>query len=314
MKYSPSRHKTLKRCDRYYYLHYIEGWRETSEKPWLTYGKAIDELLSIYDLKGIDACLMSVGYYFVDEFEIINITYLLKHYHKKLGKKILAPLTVEGQPGNQWYGKAKLKPDYTESDIQVEGYLDKVSEDNGYPCVVERKTTADPIEYTSAYWKPLLQDKQIISYTYLLSDVTGCPVNRVYYEVLRKCTPQGKGMTAFKKSYTKNKKNVYYSIKEYEENVKNFFETTKITMVARRKLWVTDDMRSEWMADLIADDDHLANMMENARSYKANDMNPILAYPRNQHGCEMYGGCQFIKFCNGESELCDMDNIFKKEK
>lgn len=312
MKYSPSRHKTLKRCDRLYYLHYIERWRETSKKPWLDYGTAIDDLLAVYDLKGLKACLESIKKYFNNEFDQINVTYLLTHYHEKLGTKPLKPITIEGQPGNQWYGKARLKPEQIETDVECEGYLDKVSEDNGYPCVLERKTTADPIEYTSAYWKPLKQDKQIISYSYLLTDVCACPVNRVFYEVLRKPTPQGKGMSVFKRFYTKNKQQVYYSLEEYEARVKGFFEKPPVTMVARRKLWITDDMRQEWMYDLISDDDHLTNVKENAKNYENNNINPMLAYSRNQNGCDMYGGCIFLPFCNGEKELSDIDGIFKK--
>jgi len=311
MKYSMSRVKKLNACSRQFYLHYVEGWRERKEKPWLTYGKAIDDLLAIYDVNGFDAMMSEISKYFTDEYTNIDVTYLLKHYHEKFGKEILKPIEIEGVPGNQWYWKTRLSVDYADCEIEVEGYLDKVSDYNGYPCVVERKTTKDPIEFNSAYWAPLKQDKQIICYSYLLSEASGTPANRVFYEVLRK--PSKTVSPLFSRTHTVKKETVNYSLKEYEERVKTFFNAPKKTMVARKKLWITETMIDEWKADIIGNDDGLMNMKTNEKKYKSLGMNPILAYPRNQASCDAYGGCAFKKFCDGIDNIEDIELIYKKE-
>jgi len=314
MIYSASKQKAYCRCCRYFYHHYIQGYRIISKPKWLDYGTHIDDLLAIYDTQGFDAMMEQVPLKFTDKYTQIDVKYLLIHYHNKFKKDLLPPVDIEGRPGNQFHFQLPLNPKHiVDCDIEYQGYLDKVAEHKGWVTVIERKTTKDAIEYRSVYWDGLESDKQNVGYSWGLSETIEGTVNKVIYEVLRKPNPSSKGMAAFKKTKIVKKEAITIELPEYEDKVKEFFETTKITMVARRNLWIPQQNRDEWSHDLVGDDDSIKNMTLNQSSYEQQGIDGRYAWPRNQGACKDFGGCQFNPVCQGQTEISSLDTVYKNK-
>jgi hypothetical protein len=311
MIYSASRQKTFNRCKRYYYFHYILGYREITKSPWLIYGTKFDELLAIYDVEGYESALNAIRTKFLNAFDAYDTTLLLEEYHKKLGNKPLPPIQLEGQPGNQFKFHLKVRPHWVKDcDIETLGYLDKVCDNNGYPAIVERKTTSANINYSAPYWDGLVMDKQVCNYSYAVSDIIGGQVNTVFYEVVRKL-----GTSVAPCFNRRNKDKEWKTIEEYIEGVEKWLATTKSKkdLVVRRKLWITQEMRDSWLMDLLADDDMMKTMELNTKSYEGMGVDGRYAWPRNQHSCDMYGGCIFRDVCEGKCDVNELSTVTRGE-
>ena len=301
--HSPSRMKTFNRCRRLYYLHYIEGWRESYKKPWLVDGTNIDNLLSIYDTRGFYSMLEQVDQLYKDPYKAINIKALLTHYHEKFGDKVLEPLTVDGKPGNQFEFKYKIEDKF--SGFGINGFIDKVFDHDGYPSVLERKTTSSPINKTSAYWSDKEQDKQTVTYSLALSMAIDGPSNYVLWEVLRKPSKSIKGCA---KVF-----NTDLDINDYEDAVFTWFQNPTQDMCARRGYWVTEDMREALLFDIASDDDEIANRTLNMNNILNNGYEGYNAWSRNFAACDDFGGCPYKDFCLGKCSVEQIDLVTKKE-
>jgi len=304
IKYSPSRQKKFNLCKRWYYLNYVQGWRETVKAPWLIWGTQIDELLGIYDTEGLDKCLDSIKDYFSDPYDTINVKHLLMHYGRKYDSLKLSPIDFLGQKGNQFKFDTSLRPNHLNYSLQITGYIDKVIEHEKKLAFVERKTTSQSITLTqfSEYWKGIKSDKQIIEYSYALSELFQEEVNKCFYEVLRKPTK------SINKCFDKEK----IAIEDYEEGVAKYFEEPKKDMFIRKAFWITQEMRDEWLMDLIADDKIHTAMELEQKELECNGWNGQYAWPRNQFSCGAFGGCPFFEYCEGNAELKQMSNIYQK--
>lgn len=304
MRYSPSRHKVFARCRRLYYYSYELGYKEITKKPWLSYGTNVDKLLEIYDLNGIEVAIDKIKDYFSDPYDQIDVEVLLSEYHKSIGSTPLPPLTIEGQPGNQFEFKMRINPSFvSDTDIEIHGFIDKVCSHNGFPAIVERKTTSQNISYVAPYWNGLEIDKQVVSYSYAMSEILGGPVNKVFYEVLRK--PNKSWCKWFNRDC---------DLDTYRQNAFSAPSKTKVPMVMSKALWVTQEARDEWLMDLLADDDHLKTMRLNQTSYENMGADGRYAWPRNQYACDAYGGCPFRPVCEGQCQIENLETVSKEVK
>ena len=308
MIYSASRQKTFCRCPREYYHSYIQGYKQAMKHPWLQFGSNIDDLLAIYDTEGFLKMMENIPRFFSDPYELIDVRVLLEHYQEKFGDKILPVIDLEERPGNQWHFQYNLDPPHVEeSDIVYQGYLDKVTEVKGWVSFVERKTTSQAINYTSAYWNGLETDKQVVGYSWAVGKAIENPVNKAVYEVLRK--PASVNAKLLKR--VDNKKNPL-SLDDYEANVREYFKDPKQTMVARKSLWIPQSNRDEWVHDLVADDDTIKNMKLNQAGYESQGIDGRYAWPRCDNSCDAFGGCLFAPVCSGETEVESLQTVYIK--
>jgi len=132
-------------------------------------------------------------------------------------------------------------------------------------------------------------------------------VNTCFYEVLRK--PNTTLSPIFDKK-TKNGDKI--PITDYIERLEANFDSIKKPMIMRKKYWIDQNARDEWLMDLIADDDVMKATVLNQKSYEQSTISGQYAWPRNQHGCDAYGGCTFQDVCKGACRIEQLPNITKE--
>ena len=294
MELSISKAGIFNLCEMRYYLERVEGWKLVKEPHWLAYGTGVDQLLEVLDNTDLETALSKVSEYFEDEYTQVDVSYLLTLWKMKYISEPLPPIVLDGQPGNQFHIYKELSDDVT-----LNGYVDKVHMYNDQVGFTERKTTAYPINETSAYWDKLWLDPQISAYAYGLTQSHDEPVNLCCYEVLRK--PSKTVSVLFDRSRAE-------TVEEYKENVlKLLTKPPKQTMIARKKVFITSDRMEWWKQDHLLTAERVRRCEDNAK------VDGHKAYKRNPNSCDAFGGCPFKKFCSGQCDLNRMDFI-KQEK
>lgn len=301
MIYSPSRLNTARSCARKFYYHYGCGYREVLPKPWLKTGSAVDDLLAIYDTNGFEIMMSKVDSFFTDPHERIVYKQLLIYYHDKFKDEVLRPIEIEGKPGNQWHFNLPLDPEGIDTDIRIQGYLDKVSGKENKLCVVERKTTSQNISYVADYWKTLKLDTQIAGYCWALSKTLDTHIGLVIYEVLRKPkVPKNHKVKGVETPYT---------MEEFEQQVIKVLNRS--THAERRLFWFDVDAIEEWKFDVLATDDMVKTYQLNQKGYESQGLDGKFAWHRCQGACKNYGGCVYLPVCSGEVGIETFDLVTK---
>ena len=301
MLYSPSRLKSARACTRKFHYHYNCGYREVMKKPWLRIGSAVDDLLAIYDTEGFDVMMSKVNTFFTDPHERIIYKQLLIHYNEVFKEDVLPPVEINGCDGNQWHFNLPIDIEGVESDIRVQGYLDKVSQIDDRITVVERKTTSASISFVSEYWSTLGLDTQIAGYAWALGKTLDHHVGLVVYEVLRK--------PYVPKIHRVKKVDTPYTLEEYEEKVIALL--AKKPHVARKRIWFDTDAIEEWKYDVLATDDSIKTFALNQKGFEGQGLDGKYAWPRCQDGCSSFGGCVFLPVCSGQVNIDSFDLVTK---
>jgi hypothetical protein len=294
MELSVSKAGLFNLCEMRYYLERVEGWKLVKEPSWLAYGTGVDQLLEVLDNTDLETALSKVSDYFTDEYTQVDVSYLLTLWKMQYIDVPFAPITLDGQQGNQFHIYKDLG-----NNVTLNGYVDKVHMYNEQVGFTERKTTSSPINETSVYWDKLWLDPQISAYAYGLTESHTEPVNLCCYEVLRK--PNKAVSVLFDRSKAS-------SVDEYKDRVFQLLtKPPKQTMIARKKVFITSDRMEWWKHEHL---DTAERMIVREEQFESRG--PI-AYRRNPNSCDAFGGCPFRKFCSGRCDLDRMEHI-KQEK
>lgn len=299
---SVSSFRKIVNCQRLYYIEKVLGWEERAIKPWLVFGSSFGELMAYADTLGVLGSLDKLESLFPDPFKRAEAEYLLLTWDLKYNHQPEPVLDIDGQPGNEF--KIELDLSHLVNDrfeLIFIGYIDKVFSKHGEPMINERKTTSDPINYPSAYWKRLDFDPQIVGYSYGLGHTIGTDVDRGTYEVFRK--PNKK---IDSKLFAKIDDPVEYRDKLIRAVGKIL--TRKATMVTRRPYIVTEELRNAFERDFIT----VAEQIYTKRTLLEAGDRPELDWVRNPSYCEEFMGCVYKPFCSCHKELNDIDLIKPK--
>lgn len=313
--HSISAANTFRRCPRLYYNSYILGWMEASEASWLKFGTKIDNLLEIIDTSNLQMALEAIPTMFEDIYDQMDVEVLLTLFCQEFGHEILPPVDLYGQPGNQhaFYINYQGNPVTGLISMTVSGKIDKVTIIDGEIGVMEGKTTTQPINANSPYWKKLDLDPQIACYVWGLSKELGKPVNWVWYQVIRR--PNATAHPLFNKTYTKNRVTCTYTPDEYRTRVfsllKQKQDPAKILM-ARKKLYITEERKTLWVTEHAQSWQDIQLKKEAQASLVFQGLPPELAWPRNHLGCDMYGGCPYVESCTGKQTIEDSNRFTKR--
>lgn len=287
---------------------------EQSEAPWLKFGTKLDKLLEIMDLGNLQQALQAVTGMFNDPFDQVDVEVLLRLYNKEFGSDPLPPIDLFGKPGNQYpfYINYQGNPITGLLSMTVSGKLDKVTIIEGEIGVFEGKTTKQAIGPKATYWKKLDMDPQIAAYVWGLSKELGKPVNWVWYQVLRRPTPEAN--TAFKRTRTLKGILTPFSLDEYKERVFDLLEKPldDKPMVARKKLFISEDRKEEWVTEHALNWQEIQAKKEKQALLEQQGLPPEFAWPRNHLGCDMYGGCPFWDSCIGKGSIEGSNRFVKR--
>lgn len=307
VKFSVSDASLFKLCPRRFLYEKVEGYNLVEEANHLKLGKAYDKLLEVWDENNVagkpfEETFAQIPELFEDAHEAAEAEVLLKVYNEKFKNEPLLPI----EKGNQYGFGVELGTEA--ASFRLTGYLDKVTtraslDGSVSYVVVERKTTAEPIEANSAYWDKLDLDPQIRAYVFALRK-QGYKAGWVCYEVVRKL-----GSTVWNK--LKNKREM--SPDEYRSLLASM--PLDKTLVERRWFYVTTEMAEEF------EQEHQAtwsvvNLLlgETTKYYKegysATDIKGI--WPKSEQSCKSYGGCPFIGVCKSQINL-NHSQFTKKE-
>lgn len=310
--HSISAANTYRQCSRLYYNRYVLGWQEAGEASWLKYGTAIDNLLEIHDKSNIELAVEAIPQFFPDEFDQLDAEVLLRLFDKEYGQEPLKPVDLKGKPGNQYpfYIGFAGNPVTGLINMTVSGKIDKVTIIEGEIGVMEGKTTAQPVTSESAYWKKLAMDPQIACYVWGLSKELGKPVNWVIYQVIRR--PSTAASTMFSREYTLGGIKTKYTLEGYRKRVFSLLEAPLAKpLMARRKLFISEARKNQWATEHAQTWQEIQSKKQNQKTLEEAGIEPELAWPRNQLGCDSYGGCPFFECCIGEQSI-EGSNRFTK--
>ena len=313
MELSINKANTFRRCQRLYYYHYVKGYRSIKEAPWLTKGKNIELLKSLLRFSNIEYVVDRIKEKIEDPYDQVDYEYILRSYDAEY--EMLQPVRVNNVTGEQFYFDLPLESEagLFPKGANFHGYIDNISTYDGQIVIVEEKTTSDPINPTSAYWKRLDLDPQITGYAWALSNVLGEKVTKVVYEVTRKPSP--KISAAFNRTKQVKKTAIPIPIEEYREKVLNLLiDPPKQSVHARRLIHISIPRALEWKEEhgLIYKQILEAKKMEENLLNKG-EYDPCLAYPRNQFSCDMYGGCPFRDVCANKKTVEETGLFYRKE-
>lgn len=283
------------------------------ESTWLKFGTQIDGLLEVLDTSNLAHALESIPRFFPDEYDQIDVTALLTLFQAKFGHDELRPVDLLGKPGNQYPFYVNFHGNEITGLISmtVSGKIDKVTLIQGEIGVMEGKTTAQPVGEHSTYWKKLEMDPQIACYVWGLSKELGKPVNWVWYQVIRR--PSVTANPLFARTYKRGGVEYKYTLGEYQTRVNQILDKPddQKPLMARRKLYISEERKNLWVTEHAQTWQQVQVNKEKQALLEQQGLPPELAWPRNQHGCDMYGGCPFWDVCIGKTTF-EGSNRFQK--
>ena len=304
MKLSVSSFNKYQTCPRLYWLEKVEGWVDTTAKPWLAFGSNFGEIMAIADIHGVDEAERNIDAMIEDPFKAAEANYLLRKWELKY-KSSPEPLAdIGGVSGIEY--ELELDLSYLVNDrfeLIFTGFIDKVFEKEGELRINERKTTSDVINLKSAYWNRLNFDPQIVGYCWALGETISTPVSRVTYEVFRK---PNKAVDA--KLFTHGTDAL-----EYREKLLNSLSVRvarDAEMVMRKPVYVTEDLKHDFLNDFLK----VANDIHDAKVLSRESDQPELEWIRRPNACEMYRGCVYKPFCGRKTSLESTDYIVQVPK
>jgi hypothetical protein len=312
--HSISAANTYRQCPRLYYNRYVLGWEDTGEASWLSFGSKVDRLLEVLDKSNLQRAIEAIPGEFSDPFDQIDMKMLLSLWQAQYGSEMLPPVDLHGQEGNQYAFYVPFHGNDVTGMLHmtVSGKIDKVTIIDGEIGVFEGKTTSQPIDGSSSYWKKLKMDPQIRCYVWGLSKELGQPVSWVWYQVIRR--PSEAANPAFARTHVVKGVVVPYTLEEYEKRVMSILENPpKKALIARKKLRISDESKDLFITEHAQTYLEIQSKKERQRVLEEAGASPELAWPRNQFGCDMFGGCSFWECCIGETTI-EASGKFKRRE
>lgn len=314
MNHSISAANTFRRCNRLFFYKYVQGWESILKAPWLEFGSHIDLLLEVMDTSNLENAVQASIALFPNPYDQLDVELILRLWQKQYGSDPLPPYDFNGQKGSQFgFKKEFLGNEVTGLiNMNISGYIDKVTLVGNDLAVWEGKTTSESIDSRSNYWSRLELDPQIACYVWALSEIAGKPVNWVWYQVIRKPNPTTNAV--FKRTHTVDGVDVSYTIEEYKKRLwKLLKEEPARPIIVRRKLYISEERKAEWVTE------HGQSFMEiqarraHQKQLDEKGIPPQYAWPRNHLGCDMYGGCLFWDVCIGKTTVEASGKFIKRE-
>jgi len=304
MRLSISSYNKYLSCNRLYYIEKVLGYKDISPKPWLDFGSNFGELMAFVDVNGYKAGMKEAGRLFRDPFKAAEASYLLAKWHKQYSNDIEPVLDIEGVPGNEYPIELDLSHLVNDRfELIFVGFIDKVFEKDSEPMINERKTTSDVINERSAYWNVLNFDPQTVGYSWALSQILGTSVDKGTYEVFRKPSE------AIDKTLFKKPKDPV----EYKERLLNNIDkrvARDAQMVARKPLFINDEMRDAWLHEFLM----VAEEIHNKKLYMKELPRPEYEWGRNKDTCDKYRGCIYRDYCGCKGRLEDIEMAVKEKQ
>lgn len=318
MNHSVSAANTFRRCSRLYFYKYVQGWESIHRAPWLEFGTKMDNLLEILDNSNLSNAIANIPSRFEDPFDQADVEFLLRLWHKQYGADPLPPIPVNLQKGNQLGFKLTFNGNQVTGlvNLNISGYIDKVTLVGNEPAIWEGKTTSENITPTPSnpYWKKWDMDPQIEGYCWALSQVLKRPVNWVWVQAIR--SPSVAANACFSRTHTvKGVEDVPYSLDQYRARLWAVLEKGPAkTLIHRKRLYITDERKELWVTEHTQSWQDIQNKLIKQAELVEQGLPPELAWPRNPHGCPMYGGCLFWEPCIGETTIEASGNFVKKDR
>lgn len=304
MKLSVSSYNKYLSCPRLYWLEKVEGWVDTTAKPWLAFGSNFGEIMSIADIHGVDEAERNIDAMIEDPFKAAEANYLLRKWELKYKSSPEPLATIDGVSGIEYELALDLSHLVNDRfELIFTGFIDKVFEKEGEIRINERKTTVDPINLKSAYWNRLLFDTQIVAYCWALGQQLGTPVSRVTYEVFRK---PNKAVDA--KLFTHGTDAL-----EYREKLLNSLSVPvarSAEMVMRKHVFITEDLKEDFLTEFVK----VATQIHESKLLGKDMDRPEMEWLRNKNTCDMYRGCVYKPFCGRQSSIDQTDYIVQIKK
>lgn len=316
MNHSVSGANCYRRCNRLYYYHYVLGWQSIHRAPWLEFGTKIDKLLEVIDNSNLYHGLTRISEHFQDPYDQADVEFLLRLWHKQYGADPLPPIPVRGKPGNQVGFKLNWNGNLVTGlvNVNVTGYIDKVTLVGNDPAIWEGKTTSENINPTPSnpYWNKLDMDPQIEGYCWALSHVLNRPVNYVWYQAIR--SPSVAANACFARTHVVKGEEVPYSIQQYKARQFAVLEKGPVkTLVHRKRVHVSDERKELWITEHAQSFQDIQEKLAKGNALAQGGLPPELAWPRNPGGCQMFGGCHFWDVCTGKTTIEASGKFVKKE-
>lgn len=318
MNHSVSAANTFRRCSRLYFYKYVQGWESVHKASWLEFGTKIDNLLEILDNSNLYNALAKVPSFFENPYDQADVEFLLRLWHKQYGEDPLPPIPVNYKPGNQVGFKLNFNGNLVTGlvNLNISGYIDKVTLVGNEPAVWEGKTTTDNINPTAKnpYWEKLAMDPQIEGYCWALSQILNRPVNWVWYQAIR--SPSVAANACFARTHTvKGVEDVPYSLEQYKARQWAVLDKGPAkTLVHRKRLYITDERKELWVTEHTQSWQDIQNKLIKQAELVEQGLPPELAWPRNPHGCPMFGGCHFWDPCTGQTTIEASGNFVKRDR
>lgn len=291
-KFSISPANEFKLCPRRFYNEYVLGYDVAVKPKHLILGSIYDEALTKFDSDGYDKALE----YAYEKLggrthDFVDFDFILTHYYVPYSVHNPMPPIENGAQ----YGFGE-KP-YDGADWEITGYIDKLSsqEIRGSleHIIVERKTTTQPIETNSEYWKKLDLDPQIRSYVWAMKK-KGFKAGWVCYEVIRKIN------TTLVSGLDRS-----LPVEEYAESLEVWFRKHghKKTIVAHKMFYVSEDMANEFMEEHSMIREQVLKMECCGKAVLEHGYLESRAWYKHENSCKEYGGCPFNDVCKGKITL-----------
>jgi hypothetical protein len=216
-----------------------------------------------------------VDKHFANAYDRIDAWAVLNQYAQ------LKKLNAYSEKSNQ------AKVEIETENWKLTGAIDRLVEDGLGGCsILERKTTAEPIEPGSAYWDRVQLNRQLHTYAYWAVETGLVPRGQVgmQYEVIRK--PSKTVATVFDRTKP---------LAEYAERVFEWAKSPSKTLAARIPCPVPlEDVQAFAVGLEVAT--HLVGELKEASGANS-DTPPESFWLQNEQACKDYGGCEYRKVC-----------------
>lgn len=301
-----SRMQCFKTCPKKHYFHYLLGIRRERESQPLRFGGnfhlGLDLLAQGKDLAFVvnvvrsqyeDVPAWADAYDWAIECE--QVIRLLCGYVWRWGEdgcEVLSTESVFCLPiRNPETGAAT-------NVFKVSGKKDKIVRlEDGRIALREHKTTGDPIDPDSDYWKRVRLDHQITLYFWAAKEL-GYDIQTIEYDVIKKPTIGPKRGTPEESRKYKKDGTLYANQRETDESVQEYGDRLTEDIGKRPEFYYQRQEVPRLQSDI---DEFLGELWDQQKIMRMCELSG--RHPRNTQACTMPYRCEYLDVCHGSGDF-----------